>query len=286
MFEREGAWRIFAKEFNDSDYIKREVEEGEKNPSYLVTPTGAYINRVLIAGFCNDINEISCKDGSTLILARVDDTTGVFNISAGQYQPKALNSLRSLKSEIDEKLGRWIIVVGKVSTREWEGRLRPSIRAESLISIDAAVKSYWTLETATHTLVRVELLNATERYDMGDLDTKYPKDAIENALLAIEHYSNKSQEYFDMTREVLENMLYASPFKTSEESLPKLSEDDVEEVFNIIREETAGTLKDISLEDIRSKATGIDEEKIETIIRHLTDSGRKEEKEMGWFNIG
>ena len=43
--KRETAWRVFAGEFNDSTV---EIKgQGEMSPSYVVTPLGAKINRVI-----------------------------------------------------------------------------------------------------------------------------------------------------------------------------------------------------------------------------------------------
>ena len=44
MIYREVAWRVFAGELNSSDLEVR--GEGEKAPSYLITPLGAQINRL------------------------------------------------------------------------------------------------------------------------------------------------------------------------------------------------------------------------------------------------
>ena len=45
---RETAWRVFANELNTSTLEIKATEE--KMPSYLVSPLGAKINRVLVAG--------------------------------------------------------------------------------------------------------------------------------------------------------------------------------------------------------------------------------------------
>ena len=48
MNARETAWRVFAGELNSSS-LEIKGEE-EKTPSYLITPLGAKLNRILIAG--------------------------------------------------------------------------------------------------------------------------------------------------------------------------------------------------------------------------------------------
>ena len=48
MNARETAWRVFATELSASSLEIRATEE--KSPSYVVSPLGAKINRVLVAG--------------------------------------------------------------------------------------------------------------------------------------------------------------------------------------------------------------------------------------------
>ena len=56
MKAREPAWRVFASEFNASTLkIKG---EGEKAPSYVVTPLGAMVNRLFIVGILTDIQNL------------------------------------------------------------------------------------------------------------------------------------------------------------------------------------------------------------------------------------
>ena len=44
---REQAWRVFAGEYNNTTC--KVVGEGEKEPSYVITPLGAKINRLFIS---------------------------------------------------------------------------------------------------------------------------------------------------------------------------------------------------------------------------------------------
>ena len=76
---REVAYRVFADEFNDAHYTYAESDE-ERAPNYLVTPTGARVNRLFVVGVLTEVEEVS--DG--VIRARVVDPTGAFVIYAGQ----------------------------------------------------------------------------------------------------------------------------------------------------------------------------------------------------------
>ncbi|MEE9507408.1 MAG: DNA-binding protein, partial [Thermoplasmata archaeon] len=57
---REVAWRVFAKEYSDSDF--QFSEGGERSPSYVVTPLGAKINRLFVVGVITDIDNVGSDD--------------------------------------------------------------------------------------------------------------------------------------------------------------------------------------------------------------------------------
>lgn len=57
---RETAWRVFSTELNSSS-LKIEAME-ERSPSYIVTPLGAKINRLLISGVMIEKENIGNDD--------------------------------------------------------------------------------------------------------------------------------------------------------------------------------------------------------------------------------
>ena len=81
---REVAYRLFAAEFEDADYSYSESDE-ERAPNYVVTPTGARLNRVFVIGVLTEVEEA----GEDILRARIVDQTGAFVVYAGQYQPEA-----------------------------------------------------------------------------------------------------------------------------------------------------------------------------------------------------
>ena len=92
MISREVAWRVFAGEYSSSNF---EIKgEGERAPSYIVTPIGAMINRVFLVGVLTDLDNIGTGE-EPLWRARLSDPTGTFYVSSGQYQPEATATLRA-----------------------------------------------------------------------------------------------------------------------------------------------------------------------------------------------
>ena len=83
--QREVAHRAFALEFNAS---RHEIKgQGEKDPSFIVTPLGAKVNRIHVVGVCTDVEPVG--ESGEVWRARISDPSGVFSVYAGNYQPEA-----------------------------------------------------------------------------------------------------------------------------------------------------------------------------------------------------
>lgn len=154
--EREPAWRLFAAEFNDA---QQEIQgEGERAPNYVVTPLGASVNRAYVVGVLTS-NEPMGEDGS-MQRAQITDPTGVFYVSAGRYQPEALETLRELDPP------QIVGVVGKARTYEpEEGTVYTSIRPETIHPMKSEDRDAWILETAEHTVERVQAMDLSHELE-------------------------------------------------------------------------------------------------------------------------
>ena len=107
MNARETAWRVFATELSASSLEIRATEE--KSPSYVVSPLGAKINRVLIAGVMTEKENVG-GDDEPMWKARIQDVTGSFYISVGRYQPEASAAIADLEAPC------FVAAVGRVRT--------------------------------------------------------------------------------------------------------------------------------------------------------------------------
>ncbi|MCL7412265.1 MAG: hypothetical protein M8353_01425 [ANME-2 cluster archaeon] len=146
MIERELAWRVFAHEFNHSHHFFHEGDE--RSPNYLVTPTGARINRLYFVGVLTEIENIGV--GEDMWRGRVSDHTGGFMVYAGQYQLEAAMFLSGLE------VPSFVAVVGKARTFEPEkGTIYTSVRPEELNRVDGQVRDRWVVETARLTFERI-----------------------------------------------------------------------------------------------------------------------------------
>ncbi|HID42356.1 MAG TPA: hypothetical protein EYP30_01020 [Archaeoglobaceae archaeon] len=179
MRKREVAKRIFAFEFNRSTY--KIEQDGEKTPTYILTPTGEKCNRVFVVGVLLDREEI--RPDSNFWRLRVSDPTGVFVCTAGRFQPDALEVLLEIEPP------EMIAVVGKVRVFEGESRSFVSLRPESIAVVDTEARNYWVYETASRTVERIEKME-TEKDD-------------EDVALAWKVYNPDLNEYRSMVKKAL-----------------------------------------------------------------------------------
>lgn len=181
-FFREVAYRLFAAEFKESNL---QVKEGSDqfSPQYIITPTGAKVNRVFIVGTLTEKEDMGSE--AEFWRSRIVDPTGTFFVTAGKYQPEAAQVLaRTTPPE-------FIAVVGKPTTYTTnEGNVLTSIRAESIQVVDAATRNRWVVDAAMHTSRRLEKLAGNEP----------------NSAKAREHYSTNVGAYKSMVSLALESV--------------------------------------------------------------------------------
>ena len=195
---RETAYRVFAAEFDDATLSYAESDE-ERAPNYVVTPTGARVNRLFLVGVLTEIESVNEEQ----LRARVVDPTGAFVVYAGQYQPEALSFLERVE------VPTFVAVTGKARTFQPEDstRVYTSVRPETLSEVDAATRDRWTVRTAEQTTERVAtMVDARERNERDDaLGEALAEEGVEPGLaagipLALDHYGT-TPAYLDAVRE-------------------------------------------------------------------------------------
>jgi uncharacterized protein len=202
MANREVAWRVFAGEYNQANH--QVTEGGDRAPSFVVTPLGGRVNRLLVMGVLTSLENIG-KDGD-MWRARISDPTGQFVLYAGHYQPEAAKALAELRPPA------LVAVVGKSRTYNPEpGVTLVSIRPERIATVTKEERDHWILETAKQTKQRLELVAAAL-----DMDQPTPeaiaslgctKDAAEGVLEALQHYGKPElAAYKGMVRDALETV--------------------------------------------------------------------------------
>lgn len=144
--QREVAYRLFATEYDDANYTYSESDE-ERAPNYVITPTGARVNRLFVVGVLTEVEAVS----ENTLRGRVADPTGAFVLYAGQYEPDEQATLEQTDPPA------FVAVTGKADTFQPDDgdQVYTSIRPESINTVDAETRDRWTVQTAEQTLSRV-----------------------------------------------------------------------------------------------------------------------------------
>lgn len=188
MVGREVAWRVFAHEFIHSDYFFHDGDE--RSPNYLVTPTGARVNRLYFVGVLTEIDKLGA--GEDMWRVRVSDPTGAFSVYAGQYQPQASVFLAGLD------VPSFVAITGKARTYEPEdGTIYTSVRPEELNTASDHIRDRWIVDTARLTHERIGLArSAIDSGLKGDeltamlVQSGASPELADGILRAVSHYTD------------------------------------------------------------------------------------------------
>lgn len=182
-FERMKAARLFAAELRSTAIEVPKKGDQYESQLYL-TQTGLKASRVMVVGTATEIDDIGSD--SSFYRMRVSDPTGVFFVTAGQYQPEAAKMMQ----ELTDKLPAFVAVVGKISLFTTnEGAVLTSIRAEQIAVVDETVRDTWLLDTAKATLDRLAALKTNPVLGL-EVETAYPtrenyKEIVKAVLLSM-----------------------------------------------------------------------------------------------------
>ncbi|SNZ04847.1 hypothetical protein SAMN06269185_0698 [Natronoarchaeum philippinense] len=196
---REVAYRLFAAEYDDASLEHSESDE-ERAPNYVVTPTGARVNRLFAVGVLTEIEQVN----EEVLRARIVDPTGAFVVYAGQYQPDEMAFLERTDPPA------FLAVTGKARTFQPEDsdRVYTSVRPESINEVDAETRDRWIVQTAEQTIERVATMaSALEHPERGDeLAARLGDGGVDAGLasgvaLAIDHYGT-TPEYLAAVRDL------------------------------------------------------------------------------------
>ena len=208
MVEREVAYRMFAREFNDSRFhlysSSSASEQDIYSPNFLISPTGLKVNRVFIVGVVTEVDRLSEQKGSERELwrARISDPTGAFTIYAGSYQPEASVFLSTIQ------VPSYVMVLGKVRSYEpGDGSVFVSLRPEEINYVYESIRDRWIVETAEMTLDRLDEFDKFFSEDTGEgklmdriLSSGVQDSSAGGMCLSLDYY-HKDAEYYKSVKE-------------------------------------------------------------------------------------
>jgi RPA family protein len=293
--KRETAWKIFAGEYNDSEY---EIKgEGEMDPSYVITPLGAKVNRMFLIGVLTDVENIS--ENGELVRAHISDPTGVFTLYSGEYQKDVTDILLNID------VPTFVAVVGKSRTYiPEEGTFLVSVRPERIVEVDADIRDKWILETCKNTKERIEAVFEAMKMEESNVyqlkKLGYSQELSEGIYESLKKYGKVDLNKYIVL--IQESLQYIVPGKDTQPDLKKddkkqekITKDKVEikieenktdneeedkkdleiekTVLKIIKncEGEEGAAWDLITEECKKQ--GIDDDLIEEALNSLMDKG-------------
>ena len=277
---REIAWRVFAREYNDS--TKEVSDGGERSPSYVVTPLGAKVNRLFAVGVLTDVENVA-TDEAPMWRARMSDPSGTFHIYSGQYQPEASASLAKIKPPA------FAAVTGKSRLFSPEpGTTYASIRPEEVKIVDEGLRDYWILEACRSLRKRLEAMREAQKMDpvtKEELVALGVKSALaEGIVTAAGHYGKVDlSRYSSMLVEALTFLLPEARVVVSEpEEEAAVSKATATAEQEALEERVLGIIGELDADGkgaswdamvARAAKDDVDKDAMEEVVNSLLDKG-------------
>ncbi len=278
MRGREVAWRLFATEFNRSNLVVPPVDEF--SPTYMITPLGAEVNRVMFVGVLTELQKLGTEEEPYWKM-RVADPTGTFRMNAGQYQPEVVQVIPQLEVPC------FVAVIGKVKPfTTTEGDVIPMVRPETVIRVDKSTRDPWLITASKSMVERLDI--AREAFTMAEPTRENlealgcPRDRVDGLLRAIEHYDDPVLELQTILVDILKGMVdgeYSGGDISREVPKEEPADEEKEEIdVNALvlqtivenEDEKEGILEEKVIQMLEGQ---VDRKRLETAIEELMDEG-------------
>lgn len=295
---RETAYRVFSKELNSSVISKKGTEE--MSPSYVITPLGTMINRVLIAGVLTEIENAGSED-EPMWRGKVQDVAGNFFISVGKFQQEASASMANLEAPC------YVSMIGKVRTYTTnDDRTFVSVRPEHIVRIEENDYFAWLLETAKSVwsrLLRMRDVLKIPDVTASELTAKgFSAQDADGITTALDSYGQpESSIYLKMIQEALRRLLpdqnvdfglpgdegaVPAPTAAKKEEEDSSNDTEVEDmILAYLDEHDSDARNGVFIEDLvrMMEENGISAEKTEIVYNKLMDDGLIYEPNLGYL---
>ena len=193
---RQTATRLFAREFYESSLP--DGGQGEYDPRYIVTKLGARVIRMFVAGVIERLERRDTERGP-MFSGAVRDPTGLHLWSVGSFRPELHIEMEELVARFDGGDRFLMACIGKSNHYTTEdGGFRCRMQMEDYAIIDREVYATWLVDTANHTMRRIDALGKAQSAETSDSNTLrdagVPEDLVDGLGLAMNHYGDWDAE--------------------------------------------------------------------------------------------
>ena len=193
---RQTATRLFAREFYESSLP--DGGQGEFDPRFIVTKLGARVNRMFVCGVVERLERRDTERGP-MFSGAVRDPTGLHLWSVGSFRPELHLEMEELVARFDDGDRFLMACIGKSNHYTTEdGGFRCRMQMEDYAIIDREVYATWLVETANHTMRRIDALGKAQSAETTDSnalrDAGVPEDLVDGLGLAMNHYGDWDAE--------------------------------------------------------------------------------------------
>ena len=193
---RQTAIRLFSREYFESSLP--DGGEGEFDPKFVVTKLGARVNRMYVAGVIERLERRDGDNGPSYSGA-VRDPTGIHFWSVPAFRPELHLEMEELVSRFESGDRFLMACVGKSNHYTTEdGGFRCTMQLQDYALIDRDVYAKWLIETADHTMRRIDAIGKAQNAESTDSDSLreagVPEDLLHGIELAMNHYGEWDPE--------------------------------------------------------------------------------------------
>lgn len=269
MNRREVAHRSFSFEINEANYKVEGGRGEEKKPNYVLLPTGVFANRIFFVG---TLIETEVRENG--IKAYLSDPTGTLNVFSGKFTPEATSFLSNVEFPC------YCAMVAKLGVFQTsDGANIISVRPERIGKSSEALRDYWILTTAKHTLERLDAIKAA----------KESGSSIKGINEALEHYDIDLERYYNMVFSAIKYLIPASGERVVENEVMGSEEKEKGEEKEKIRKKLIEVLQThedgMSYEDLVKEIKESDEGSIEETLNRLMGEGLVYEPVLGKIKL-
>ena len=285
---RQTAIRLFAREYYESTLP--DGGAGEFDPRFIVTKLGARVNRMIVAGVIERL-ELRETERGPMYSGAVRDPTGLHMWSVGSFKPELHAEMEELLARFDKGDRFLMTCIGKAShyTND-DGSMFCRMQMEDYAIIDRDVYACWLVETADHTMRRIEALGKAQAAEDTSAealrDAEVPEDLIDGLGLALNHYGEWDAEGYKVgvlqALDAAEGRVTSFEEHEATESQPEAeastetSAEPAESTAEVAEPANTADVEAVVLEVITANAgeDGID---YDTIMKHCAKKGLTDE---------